>query len=95
MELPIKASEAAAVAELILGAAEGKTLNDELRNAAVSQSAPLQLSTIQPYFGSLAADPIHPSTYYLRSTEGTASLSIAYRGGFGADGAGVFPSALG
>src|SRR5436190_19885787 len=65
MELPIKASEAASLAELIFTAAEGKAINDELRNRLAAQSPSLGLATIRPYFGSLAGDPVHPSTYYL------------------------------
>ena len=65
MELPIQAGEAASLAELIFAAAEGKALNDELRNRLAAQSASLALSTIRPYFGSLAGDPVHPSAYYL------------------------------
>ena len=65
MDLPVKPSEAASLAEVIFTQAEGKTLNDELRNRLAGQCAALQLSTIKPYFGSLAADAVHPSTYYL------------------------------
>jgi len=65
MDLPVKANEAASLAEVIFAQAEGKPLNDELRNRLAGQCAPMQLATIKPYFGSLAADPVHPSTYYL------------------------------
>jgi len=69
-------------------------LNDELRTRLVSQSAPLQLSTIQPYFGSLRRRP-DPSFHLLpggRRKEQRVS-AIAYRGA-SAPTSGVFPSAL-
>jgi hypothetical protein len=75
MELPIKTSEAASLAELIFTGAEGKALTDELRSRLAAQSAPLELSTIRPYFGSLAGDPVHPSTYYL-AVDGRNNESI-------------------
>ena len=65
MDLPVKASEAASLAEVIFANAEGKPLSDELRSRLAGLSTPLQLSTIRPYFGSLGRDPVHPSTYYL------------------------------
>jgi hypothetical protein len=65
MDLPLKASEAATLAEVIFAHAEGKQLTDDLRNRLASRAGGMQLSTIKPYFGSLAKDPIHPSTYYL------------------------------
>src|SRR3989454_4247230 len=65
MDLPVKASEAASLAELIFAQAEGKPLSDDLRNRLAGRAVPLKLSSIKPYFGSLAKDPVHPSTYYL------------------------------
>lgn len=65
MDLPVKSSEAALLADLIFTQAEGKRLTDDLRNRIAGQAGSLQLTSIQPYFGSLAKDPVHPSTYYL------------------------------
>src|ERR1700704_236854 len=94
MDLPVKASEAAALAELIFQNVEGKRLNDELRNRLASRAGQLQISTFQPYFGSLARDPIHPSTYYL-AVDGRESqpllLHIALAS---APTSGIFPGAL-
>lgn len=93
MDLPVKASEAASLAEVIFAQAEGKTLNDELRNRLASQCAPLQLSTIRPYFGSLASDPVHPSTYYL-AIDGRKSEPLLLHISLASAPSGSFPGAL-
>src|SRR5216684_6934001 len=94
MDLPIKASEAGSLAELIFAQADGKPLTDDLRNRLANRTSLLQLSTLKPYFGSLARDPVHPSTYYL-AVDGRESqpllLHIALAS---APTSGVFPRAL-
>jgi hypothetical protein len=75
MDLPVKASEAAALAELIFAHAGAKPLNDDLRNRLAGRAAQLQLATFQPHYGSLARDPLHPSTYYL-AVDGRASQPL-------------------
>src|SRR5260370_25451185 len=75
MDLPVRASEAAALAELIFAHAGSKPLNDDLRNRLAGRAAQLQLSTFQPHYGSLARDPLHPSTYYL-AVDGRASQPL-------------------
>jgi len=62
---PLKASEAAALAELIFEHLEGRALNDELRARLAGRLAALEISSFVPYAGSLQPDPIHPSTYYV------------------------------
>lgn len=57
-ELPVKASEAASIAELIY-----QTAGDARRFAARLASIPTP--TIRAYPGSLQPDPIHPSSYFL------------------------------
>ena len=64
-ELPVKASEAAALADVIYQMAEGKPLSDELRQRLANRAALLNLETIEPHMGSLQKDPTHQSTYYL------------------------------
>src|SRR5260370_20070380 len=75
MDLPVKASEAAALAELTLPHGGSKPLNDDLRNRLAGRAAQLHLSTFQPHYGSLARDPLHPSTYYL-AVDGRASQPL-------------------
>lgn len=64
-ELPVKASEAAALADLIFQMAENKALTDELRQRIANRAQGLDLATITPYLGSLEQDPAHRATYYL------------------------------
>jgi hypothetical protein len=63
--LPIKANEAAALADLIYQQLEGKTLTPDMRNRFAGRLPQLALETFTPFPGSLARDPIHPSTYYI------------------------------
>ncbi len=65
IELPVRPSEAAALAELIYEQVAGRKLTDDTRSRLAGRSSTLGLKTIMPYFGSLEADPIHPSTYYV------------------------------
>jgi hypothetical protein len=64
-DLPLRPPEAAQIARLIFEHAEGKPLTDEVRNRLAARTAILDLATIRPYFGSLAREPVHRSTYYL------------------------------
>src|SRR5262245_52832831 len=75
MDLPVKASETGALAELIFSHAEGRPITDDLRNRLNARAVPLPLETVKPYFGSLARDPGHPSTYYL-AADGRDSQSL-------------------
>src|SRR5262245_6795293 len=94
MDLPVKASEAASLAELVLALAEGKSLTDDLRSRLAGRAAPRQLATIKPYFGSLASDPVHPSTYYLAVDGRDAQPLLLHIAPASAPTSGVFPNAL-
>ena len=65
LELPVRMNEAAALASLIYEHTEGRPLGEEVCNRLAARGAAMRLETIRPYFGSLAPDPVHPSTYYL------------------------------
>jgi hypothetical protein len=65
LHLPLRANEAAELAALIFEHAERKPLTNELRNRLAARAAVLRLESVVPYFGSLARDPVHPSSYYL------------------------------
>lgn len=65
IEQPLRPSEASALAELIFQVAEGKVLNEDLRNRLHSRIGNLNLESIVPYTGSLAKDPTHVSAYYI------------------------------
>ena len=71
LELPLRPAEAAAVANLVFDLAERRPLTPELRTRLAARSAVLRLAAMTPHFGSLARDPVHPSTYYL-AVDGTA-----------------------
>jgi hypothetical protein len=63
--LPLKASEAAELADLVYQQLEGNPLTADLRNRFAARVPQLGLETFIPFSGSLARDPIHPSTYYI------------------------------
>src|SRR3989440_3698888 len=94
MDLPLKASEAAALAELIFQHADGKRLNDDLRNRLAGRAGQLQISTFKPYFGSLARDPVHPSTYYLAVDGRNSQPLLLHIAMASAPTSGIFPNAL-
>src|SRR5262245_7202022 len=94
MDLPVKASEAASLAELIFDQAEGKLLTDEIRNRLAGRAAALQLTTLKPYFGSLAKDPVHPSSYYLAVDGRDSQPLLLHIALASAPTSGVYPRAL-
>jgi len=65
LELPLKASEAASLADLVFQQLEGRPLTDEQRTRMTARAGGLELSSIRPFWGSLQHDPIHSATYYL------------------------------
>lgn len=65
LDLPLNAREASLVGEIIFELAEGRELNEELRLRLGARLAPLRLSSLEVFPGSLARDPIHRSAYYV------------------------------
>jgi len=65
IELPLKPSEAAALADLIFQHAEGHPLTDDVRNRIGGRLSSLELTSMVPYIGSLQKDPVHSSAYYI------------------------------
>jgi tagaturonate epimerase-like protein len=94
MDLPVRASEAAALAELIFSVADGKPLSDDLRNRLAGRAGQLQLSTFIPFFGSLARDPAHPSTYYIAADGRNSQPLLLHIALASAPTSGIFPNAL-
>src|SRR5258708_2852939 len=94
MDLPVKASDAASLAELVFAHAEGKALTDDMRNRLAGRVAGLQLATIKPYFGSLAQDPVHPSSYYLAVDGRDSQPLLLHIAPASAPTSGVYPRAL-
>jgi hypothetical protein len=74
-DLPLSPSEAGALAELIFEHAEGKRLNDDVRNRLAGRANQIRFQTLTPYFGSLEKDPVHPSSYYV-AVDGSSPLLL-------------------
>lgn len=95
--LPLKANEAASLAELIFQQLESKQLNDEQRNRLNTRAASLGLTSIRPHWGSLQADPVHTSTYYLAvdgmGPEGESALLLRLALA-SAPASGIFPKSM-
>jgi len=91
--LPLKANEAAALADLAYQQLEGNPLTADLRNRFAVRLPQLALETFTPFPGSLARDPIHPSTYYLAidTNSGPMLLRIALAS---SPASGLFPKAM-
>jgi hypothetical protein len=91
--LPLKASEAAALADLVYSQLEGQPLTTDLRNRFAARLPQLALETFTPFPGSLARDPIHPSTYYMAIDTQSAPmlLRIALAS---SPASGLFPGAM-
>jgi hypothetical protein len=91
--LPLKANEAAALADLVYQQLEGNPLTADLRNRFAARLPPLAIETFTPFPGSLARDPIHPSTYYLAidTQSGPMLLRIALAS---SPASGLFPGAM-
>ena len=64
-DVPVKASEAGLLADIIFQVVENRTLQDSLRNRLVSRAAGLSLTSVRPYWGSLQYDPVHQASFYL------------------------------
>ena len=65
IEMPVRASEASELADIIFEFAETRRLTDDLRNRMHGRMGNLKLETIVAHTGSLCADPVHPSAFYV------------------------------
>lgn len=63
MELPVRASEAAALADLIFQQAGDKPLTDDIRNRIAGRISSLGLESMAVYPGSLERDPVLPGSF--------------------------------
>ena len=93
LELPVSAAETGAFAELVLDQLDRGPLTDEARNRLAMRAASLRLSSFTIFPGSIAKDPIHPSTYYVAvdSTDKALLLRVALAS---SPSSGLFPHAL-
>lgn len=96
-ELPLRANEAAAIADLLFQQVEGRPLTDDQRGRFAGRLSSIETPSVTVYPGSLAADPIHPSTYYLAVDgvhHGVTSPLLLRIGLASAPGTGLFPKSL-
>src|SRR5712672_901248 len=61
----VRASEAGALADLLLQQVEARALTDDVRSRLAARIKSLRLSNLNVFAGSLQKDPIHPSVYYI------------------------------
>jgi hypothetical protein len=61
----MRASEAAAIADLVIQTVENRPLTDDVRARLGARATTLGLQTIEPHMGSLVRDPVHNSAHYL------------------------------
>jgi hypothetical protein len=94
LELPLKPAETAALAELIFSQAEGRRLTDAVRNRIAARSSQLKLSSFTPHHGSLSADPVHPSTYYLAADGASGEPLLLHLAPAAAPSSALFPNPL-
>jgi hypothetical protein len=87
MGMPVKPSEAAALADLVFQELETRSLNDETRGRIAARLGGLGLSAIQPHIGSLARDPLQGSAYYMAVDAAQTPLLLRLATGSSASGA--------
>ncbi len=63
LNLPVRPSEAASLADFVFQQMEGRALNDEARARIGARLGSLGLTTIRPYIGSLVRDTVHQVFY--------------------------------
>lgn len=77
-ELPLKASDAASLADVTMQVLENRRPQDDLRNRLAARSSALNLTSIRPYWGSLQADPVHANSFYV-AVDGLGAGQVAAR----------------
>lgn len=65
MDSPVRASEAAALADLIFQHAENRPVTDDVRARLAARVPSLGLKAVLPFCGSLARDPANPAAWYI------------------------------
>ena len=63
-DLPLRLGDAVALSTLVFEFADGRPVNDEVRNRIGGRAAGMKFGALRPYPASLERDPIHPSAYY-------------------------------
>ncbi len=76
IDLPLRPSEAASLAEVIFAETRNRVLTEDIRNRLTGRAGTLGLVSIKAYLGSLQPDPVHSSAYYL-AVDGLSGASPA------------------
>jgi len=92
LSVPVRAHEASQLADLIFQFAEGRTVDDSLRRMLAARASQAQFEEMKVCWGSLVADPVANSTYFV-AVDGKSPvlLHIALSN---APGSGLFPNAV-
>ena len=91
---PLAPAEAAQLARLIFAQAERRKLDADVRARIAARAGALRLERIRPYFGSLARDPVHHSSYYMAVDGDTGSPQLLHVAPASAPTSSVFPTPL-
>jgi hypothetical protein len=65
VDSPVRASEAAALADLIFQHAENRPVTEDVRARLAARVSSLGLKAVVPFCGSLARDPVNPAAWYI------------------------------
>jgi hypothetical protein len=81
MQIPIRPSEAAALADIVVQELEESSVSDATRTRVAARLSGGGLSGLQPYPGSLTADPVHNAVWYVAADaiEGGQSTPLMIR----------------
>lgn len=89
LAVPVPAQAASKLADMLFQFAEGRTVDDALRRMLAARSSQAEFDGIRVFWGSLAADPVAKSTYYL-AVEGKSPV-LLHIAPAPAPGSGFFP----
>lgn len=65
LTLPVRASDAIALADIIFDAAERRPFRDDVRGRIGARLSAERFAGLRPYPGSLAQDPVHASAFFI------------------------------
>ena len=93
-DLPVRTSEAADLANLLLEQAGDRPLTDDVRQRIAYRSKILQLSNMLPQFGSIERDPIHPAALYIAIDAIDRAPMLLRIANFSTPSSGLFPKSI-
>ena len=93
-DLPVRTSEAAEIASLVLEVAGTSVITDDTRQRIAARAKTLSLLQTRPYFGSLERDPVHASAIYFAVDAIEGQRMLLRVAPASTPSSGVFPKAL-